>query len=246
MGAVSGATRRERRSRRRAKEIVAYRRICTYRSGTGREYTDVSGTLVCDERADTQESDPVVDRAVLVFVGFAVSAAGHASPGPCRPRRGHLRAGRQCHRSAAPGADWENGPEGALDSFFVGRDSEAPDQRQHLLHRWRLEGRERHPVLGGSPTTRSPTRTSCSTPTRPFTRPAATPGSTSGPTGSITTAPPRSVSGSSRTTSASANGDFFGDHVDGDVLIISEYTNGGVVSSICAYEWDGSGRRRQH
>ena len=34
---------------------------------------------------------------------------------------------------------------------------------------------------------------------------------------------------------------FTGEHVDGDVLIISEYTNGGVVSSICAYQWDGSG-----
>src|SRR5688572_400410 len=38
-----------------------------------------------------------------------------------------------------------------------------------------------------------------------------------------------------------ANGDFTGEHVDGDVLILSEYTNGGVVSLICAYEWDGSG-----
>ena len=38
-----------------------------------------------------------------------------------------------------------------------------------------------------------------------------------------------------------SNGDFTGEHVDGDVLILSEYTNGGVVSLICAYTWDGSG-----
>jgi uncharacterized repeat protein (TIGR01451 family) len=38
-----------------------------------------------------------------------------------------------------------------------------------------------------------------------------------------------------------ANGDFTGQHVDGDVLILSEYTNGGVVDLVCAYEWDGSG-----
>jgi uncharacterized repeat protein (TIGR01451 family) len=38
-----------------------------------------------------------------------------------------------------------------------------------------------------------------------------------------------------------ANGDFTGKHVDGDVLILSEYTNGGVVDLVCAYEWDGSG-----
>ena len=38
-----------------------------------------------------------------------------------------------------------------------------------------------------------------------------------------------------------SGGDFTGAHVDGDVLILSEYTNGGSVSLICAYEWDGSG-----
>jgi uncharacterized repeat protein (TIGR01451 family) len=38
-----------------------------------------------------------------------------------------------------------------------------------------------------------------------------------------------------------ANGDFTGKHTDGDVLILSEYTNGGVVDQVCAYEWDGSG-----
>ena len=38
-----------------------------------------------------------------------------------------------------------------------------------------------------------------------------------------------------------ANGDFTGKHTDGDVLILSEYTNGGVVDLVCAYEWDGSG-----
>jgi uncharacterized repeat protein (TIGR01451 family)/fimbrial isopeptide formation D2 family protein len=38
-----------------------------------------------------------------------------------------------------------------------------------------------------------------------------------------------------------ANGDFTGQHADGDVLVLSEYTNGGVVDLVCAYEWDGSG-----
>ena len=38
-----------------------------------------------------------------------------------------------------------------------------------------------------------------------------------------------------------ANGDFTGTHTDGDILILSEYTNGGVVDLVCAYEWDGSG-----
>ena len=46
--------------------------------GTRRESADVSGTLVFDERADTQESDPAVDRVVLVLVGASVRHAGHA------------------------------------------------------------------------------------------------------------------------------------------------------------------------
>ena len=29
--------------------------------------------------------------------------------------------------------------------------------------------------------------------------------------------------------------------VDGDVLILSEYTNGGVVDLVCAYEWNPPG-----
>jgi uncharacterized repeat protein (TIGR01451 family) len=38
-----------------------------------------------------------------------------------------------------------------------------------------------------------------------------------------------------------ANGDFTGTHKDGDILILSEYTNGGVVDLVCAYEWAGGG-----
>jgi uncharacterized repeat protein (TIGR01451 family) len=38
-----------------------------------------------------------------------------------------------------------------------------------------------------------------------------------------------------------ANGDFTGTHKNGDVLILSEYTNGGVIDLVCAYEWDGAG-----
>ncbi|HET7471878.1 MAG TPA: hypothetical protein VFJ71_02025 [Candidatus Limnocylindrales bacterium] len=38
-----------------------------------------------------------------------------------------------------------------------------------------------------------------------------------------------------------ANGDFTGTHKNGDVLILSEYTNGGVVDLVCAYEWDSAG-----
>ena len=32
---------------------------------------------------------------------------------------------------------------------------------------------------------------------------------------------------------------FTGDHTDGDILVVSEFTNGGVVNTIQAYRWDG-------
>src|SRR5687767_4187843 len=65
-------------------EIVDYRRICRYGSGDGEGIADVSGTLVCDERADTQESDPTVDRALLVLAGSSVGDAGDAGARPGR------------------------------------------------------------------------------------------------------------------------------------------------------------------
>ena len=42
-------------------------------------------------------------------------------------------------------------------------------------------------------------------------------------------------------TCASTGGSapFVGDHQDGDILIVSEFTNGGTVSTINAYRWDG-------
>ena len=32
---------------------------------------------------------------------------------------------------------------------------------------------------------------------------------------------------------------FSGDHVDGDLLVVTEYTNGGVINTILVYEWEG-------
>jgi len=32
---------------------------------------------------------------------------------------------------------------------------------------------------------------------------------------------------------------FTGDHVDGDLLVVSEFTNGGVINTILVYEWEG-------
>ncbi len=35
------------------------------------------------------------------------------------------------------------------------------------------------------------------------------------------------------------HGSFTGDHTDGDLLVVSEFSNGGVVSTIQVYRWDG-------
>ena len=39
--------------------------------------------------------------------------------------------------------------------------------------------------------------------------------------------------------SPSGNTAFTGDHVDGDILIVSEFSNGGAVATIQAYKWEG-------
>jgi uncharacterized repeat protein (TIGR01451 family) len=43
------------------------------------------------------------------------------------------------------------------------------------------------------------------------------------------------------TVSLKANGTFDGLHTDGDVLILSDFTNGGEVDLICVYEWNPPG-----
>ncbi len=36
-----------------------------------------------------------------------------------------------------------------------------------------------------------------------------------------------------------ARSTFSGEHQDGDLLVVSEFTNGGIVSTINVYRWDG-------
>ena len=40
-------------------------------------------------------------------------------------------------------------------------------------------------------------------------------------------------------TGGGSTASFTGDHVDGDLLVVSEFTNGGVVNAINVYQWDG-------
>ena len=171
---------------------------------------------------------------LLQYIDFA------AAPPARGAQRGHLRARRQRHRPGAPGADWENGPEGARSTPSSSARHRGGGQRRHLLHDGRLEGRERHPRLGdhrqpGPGQGRAARRLRGGLPGRR--RHVG-----------LLRADRFDNDGTAQIgfwffqdDIGIASGDFTGDHVDGDVLIISEYTNGGVVSSICAYAWDGDG-----
>ncbi|MFL5725157.1 MAG: isopeptide-forming domain-containing fimbrial protein [Chloroflexota bacterium] len=141
---------------------------------------------------------------------------------------------------AAPGADWENGPEGAADSFFVGASSEAAANDNTYF------------TTGGSKDENdipSWAITSNSVPDKDELLDAyAAVYQLAGETWVYFGADRFDNDGDAQIgfwffqdNVGIAGGDFTGQHVDGDVLILSEYTNGGVVDLVCAYEWDGSG-----
>src|SRR6188474_1940933 len=125
----------------------------------------------------------------------------------------------------APGADWQNGPEGALDSFFAGAATEA--EANDVTYFTGGGSKDENDIPDWAITTNSvPDKDEL---LDAYAAVYQNDGDTQigfwffqGDVG---------ISG----------GDFTGEHVDGDVLILSEYTNGGVVDLVCAYEWDGSG-----
>ena len=98
-GAVSDRSHHRRLWRQQPPRVPCQGATCTAEGrGTRRESADVSGTLVFDERADTQESDPAVDRVVLVLVGASVRHAGHAGGRLGHADRWGLPARRQRDR----------------------------------------------------------------------------------------------------------------------------------------------------
>ena len=228
--------RRERRARRRFKEIVDYRRIRKTVGGPEGEHADVSGTLVCDECADTQESDLAVDRAVLVLVGASVGAAGDAR----RPRwpsttTASSRWTATRPTSAGAGDDWEDvfdGTDSAFDTRFIVRPGQF--RRRQDLHRRSAQGRHQHHQLAVEERQR-PARTRTTSPTR--SRPPTSDADNEtiayfGADRCEATATAQSASGSSSSTSARpapSAGSLQRRARVGDVLVLSEYTNGGVV-----------------
>ena len=137
-------------------------------------------------------------------------------------------------------ADWQNGPEGASDSFFVGAASEAEANDSTYLQ------------TGNSKDENDVSSWVISTTGAPDKNELLDAYSAvyqqSGNTWVYFGADRFDNDGTAQIgfwffqdKLAIVNGAFTGGHQDGDVLIISEYTNGGVVSTICAYTWDSSG-----
>jgi uncharacterized repeat protein (TIGR01451 family)/fimbrial isopeptide formation D2 family protein len=141
---------------------------------------------------------------------------------------------------AAAGADWQNGAEGSLDQFFVGAADEAAANDNTYF------------TTGGSKDENDVTEwavTSTGVPDKDeLTDAYAAVYELNGETWVYFGADRFDNDGDAQIgfwffqdDIGVSGGGFTGAHVDGDVLILSEYTNGGVVDLVCAYEWDGSG-----
>jgi uncharacterized repeat protein (TIGR01451 family)/fimbrial isopeptide formation D2 family protein len=141
---------------------------------------------------------------------------------------------------AAAGADWEGGPEGALDSFFAGADTEEADV--DVTYFTGGGSKDENDIPAWAITTNS-------VPDKDELLDAyAAVYQQGGDTWVYFGADRFDNDGDAQIgfwffqgDVGISGGDFTGAHVDGDVLILSEYTNGGVVDLVCAYEWDGSG-----
>ena len=172
---------------------------------------------------------------LMQYFSFAL-----ASPALAAHNEGIFELDGNATDSAAAGADWQNGPEGALDDFFVGAAQETPANDVTYF------------TTGGSKDENDIPAweiTDTSAPDKDELLDAyAAVYEQGGDTWVYFGADRFDNDGTAQIgfwffqdNVGIANDDFTGEHVDGDILIISEYTNGGVVSEICAYEWDGSG-----
>ncbi|HLO34976.1 MAG TPA: hypothetical protein VK194_02800 [Candidatus Deferrimicrobium sp.] len=140
----------------------------------------------------------------------------------------------------AAGADWQNGAEGSADQFFAGAATEASandnsyfttggSKDENDVSAWKITGT---PVPDKDELTDA----------------YAAVYQTGGETWVYFGADRFDNDGTAQigfwffqNNVGTSGSNFTGVHKNGDVLIISEYTNGGSVSKICAYEWNGAG-----
>ena len=186
--------------------------------------------------------------AILALALFAVimilsTSAGGALPTPAlfeldgnattrRSRRNPRRLGSHLLRATGIHAPRPRGAGRILEQLRR-VERRGPVRRHHLL-RERSEGHLRHPGLDRMRQQRAARRTSFSTcsrrPTR--TRRTVTRSCTSAPTATRSTATRTSASGSTRipTFGLKAGASFNGVHENGDLFVVSAFTNGGIAA----------------
>ncbi|HET7702805.1 MAG TPA: Ig-like domain-containing protein, partial [Candidatus Limnocylindrales bacterium] len=173
---------------------------------------------------------------LLQYFSFAVAA----QPALAAHNEGIFELDGNALDQAAAGADWQNGAEGSADQFFVGASGEDPandvgyfttggSKDENDIPKWEITDNsvpDKNELLDAY----------------------AAVYQSGGDTWVYFGADRFDNDGDAQigfwffqNNIGIANGDFTGVHADGDVLILSEYTNGGVVDLVCAYEWDGSG-----
>ncbi|MGK2849572.1 MAG: DUF7507 domain-containing protein [Candidatus Limnocylindrales bacterium] len=142
--------------------------------------------------------------------------------------------------SGSAGADWENGAEGSLDQFFVGMGSEGPDNDDTYF------------TTGGSKDENNISSWKITTNSVPdkneLLNAYAAVYEQGGDTWVYFGADRFDNDGDAQigfwffqNNIGTSGADFTGTHKVGDVLILSEYTNGGAVDLVCAYEWNPPG-----
>ena len=172
---------------------------------------------------------------LMQYFSFAV-----ASPTLAAHNTGLFELDGNAIDQPAPGADWENGAEGSADQFFAGQASEASANDSTYF------------TTGGSKDENdipSWAITSNAVPDKDeLTDAYAAVYQLNGETWVYFGADRFDNEGDAQigfwffqNNVGIANGDFTGQHKNGDVLILSQYTNGGVVDLVCAYEWDSAG-----
>ena len=155
------------------------------------------------------------------------------------PRRGPVRARRQRRGRRRAGDDWDNGPERRGRLVFIGFADEQ-DGVDATYFKGGGSKDENDIPSGSTRTTSRPTRTRSSTRTRPSTTGRRDVGLLR-PGPLATDGDDRSASGSSRTRSARRERPVQRPTRRWRHPRLCEFSNGGGVSTINIYEWDGSG-----
>jgi uncharacterized repeat protein (TIGR01451 family)/fimbrial isopeptide formation D2 family protein len=192
--------------------------------------------------ARTRRSLTLLWTALFLF-SLALQSVQLASPAPIMAAHdeGIFELEGDAEDSGAAGADWENGAEGSLDQFFVGASAEA-------------EGNDTTYFTGGGSKDENDldewarTTTDIAPDKDEILDAFAAVYESGGDTWVYFGADKFDDSGDAQIgfwffqdEVGVSGSDFTGEHTVGDVLILSDFTNGGSVDLICVFEWNPPG-----